>query len=87
VENIVKIFAELVTESAVPEDLAPTVQGWESLKPIFECLQGQPVFGTFADKYTALGNLDSITKSDPSEPGGTGRRELQHDSASASSIL
>jgi hypothetical protein len=76
VESTVKIFAELVNESAVPEDLVPTVQAWESLRPLFESLQGPPVFKEIVDKYTALGNL-----CDQSEIESTGRQELQHSSA------
>jgi hypothetical protein len=43
------------------------------LRPIFESLQGPPILGALVDKYKALGNLASITKSDPSETIGTGR--------------
>jgi hypothetical protein len=78
VESTVKIFAELVKESAVPEDLVPTVQAWESLRPLFESLQGPPVFKGLVDKYAALGN-----RCDQNEVESTGRRELQHGSASS----
>jgi len=79
VQSTVLTFAELVTESAVPDDLAPTVQAWESLSPLFKCLQGSPVFGALVDKYTALGKQESV--SDEGVPGGIRKRELQHGSA------
>ncbi|KAE9376056.1 hypothetical protein N431DRAFT_556320 [Stipitochalara longipes BDJ] len=54
-ESIPKVFSELAAESAVPQDLAPTVQEWENLKPLYASLCGPPAFGELVDKYTILG--------------------------------
>jgi len=54
-ESIPKVFSELAAEPAVPQDLAPTVQEWEDLKPLYASLRGTPAFGELADKYTKLG--------------------------------
>ncbi|PMD29916.1 hypothetical protein L207DRAFT_642023 [Hyaloscypha variabilis F] len=56
VESIVAIFAELVKEAGVPEDLVPSIQAWQSLGPLFASLGGPPMFTALADKCTALGN-------------------------------
>jgi hypothetical protein len=79
IESNVEIFSSLVIESAVPEDLVPTVQAWETLMPLFEGLQGPPSFGELVDSYTALGSQDLI--SDATEYESAGGRELQHGSA------
>ena len=58
-ESTVAIFSKLVKQADVSEDLKPTEQAWETLTPLFENLQGQPMFAALVNKYTALGDLDS----------------------------
>jgi hypothetical protein len=54
-ESVPKVFSEHAAESAAPQDLAPIVQEWENLKPLFESLGGPPAFSELVDKYTKLG--------------------------------
>ncbi|KAE9371923.1 hypothetical protein N431DRAFT_426490 [Stipitochalara longipes BDJ] len=56
VESVVAIFAEIVKEAGVPEDLVPSIQAWQSLKPLFESFEGPPLFTALVDKCTDLGN-------------------------------
>ncbi|KAB5586009.1 hypothetical protein GE09DRAFT_1210596 [Coniochaeta sp. 2T2.1] len=53
-DSIPKIFSELATESAVPPDLVPTPQDWETLKPLYANLGGPPSFTALVDRYTNL---------------------------------
>lgn len=72
-ESIPRVFAELAVESTVPRDLAPTIQEWETLKPLYLHLRGSPDFGELVDRYTELGvqvehtvsNMDRIPRTKP----------------------
>ncbi|KAB5582559.1 hypothetical protein GE09DRAFT_1211200 [Coniochaeta sp. 2T2.1] len=53
-DSIPKIFSELAAESAVPPDLVPTPQDWETLKPLYANFRGPPAFTALVDRYTNL---------------------------------
>ncbi|OIW30171.1 hypothetical protein CONLIGDRAFT_702707 [Coniochaeta ligniaria NRRL 30616] len=53
--SIPMIFSELAAESAVPQDLAPSITEWATLEPFYSGLRGPPDFSELVDKYTKLG--------------------------------